>query len=106
MKQLTVDCLGCLSAVLEYAPLDKSIGKHTDELLSYLKSTFTLDPVSTLKTVQTLLRCIFGTNVANQVIIANETSATSSGIVFSQTTGLFYPCFDKVVINRLYIIIE
>ena len=61
-----MDCLGCLSAVLEYAPLDKSIGKHTDELLSYLKSTFTLDPVSTLKTVQTLLRCIFGTNVANQ----------------------------------------
>ena len=95
MKQLTVDCLDCLSAVLEYAPLDKSIGKHTDELLSYLKSTFTLDPVSTLKTVQTLLRCIFGTNVANQVIIANETSATSGGIVFTQTTGLFYPCFDQ-----------
>lgn len=73
---------------------EKSIGKHTEELLTYLKSTFTIDSVSTLKTVQTLLRCIFGTNVANQVIISNDSSMTSN-IVFSQTTGLFYPCFDQ-----------
>ena len=97
IKNLVVDVLNCLSSVFEFAPLDKNTGKHTDEVLSYLKSTFITDPVCTLKTVQALLRCIFGTNSANQVVISNEATSASmtSGIVFSQSTGLFYPCFDQ-----------
>lgn len=93
VKQLIMACLECLSSLLEFAPA-LTIGKHTEELLIYMKSTFIMDPVATLKTVQTLLRCIFGTNVANQVIIANDNSSVMTSVV-QANTGLFYPCFDQ-----------
>ena len=95
VRTLMVECLNCLSMVLEYAPLDKMVGKSTEELLNYLKFTFVLDPLSTLGCVQALLRCIFGTNSANQMSTNQETVANTSSIVFSQSTGMYYSCFDQ-----------
>ena len=90
-----IECLNCLSLVLEYAPIDKMVGKSTEELLNYLKFTFVLDPLSTLGCVQALLRCIFGTNSANQMSTNQEAVANTSSIVFSQNTGMYYSCFDQ-----------
>ena len=73
-----MECLNCLSYVLEYAPFDKTVGKPTEEILNYLKLTFVMDPLSTLYCVQALLRCIFATNSANQNIMSNETIPNSS----------------------------
>jgi hypothetical protein len=60
VKLLGMECLGCLATILEHGPLEKSVGKSTEELLGYLKSVFNVDPLWTLKCVQSLLRCIFG----------------------------------------------
>ena len=78
VKSLMMECLNCLSHVLEYAPLDKTVGKPTEEILNYLKLTFVMDPLSTLHCVQALLRCIFATNSANQIIMSNENIPNSS----------------------------
>ena len=66
VKNLMIDTLACLKCLLEYTTSDKTIGKITEELLNYLKSTFSIDPFSTLQCVEALLRCIFATNFANQ----------------------------------------
>ena len=42
---------------------NNSIGKNTEEILSYLKTNLALHPYLTLGCVQSLLRCIFKTNV-------------------------------------------
>ena len=88
VKTLMAECLNCLSYVLEYAPLEKTFGKPTEELLNYLKFTFILDPLSTLGCVQALLRCIFGTNASNQVIVNNE-NIPRYGFIYDVNCNIF-----------------
>ena len=86
------ECLDCISSVLEFS-INPNISKHTEELLGYLKTLMTVDPLASLSTVQCLLRCIFKTNSANTQVTTRQTMS-SAGIMFHQS-GLFYSCFDK-----------
>lgn len=54
--------LTSLSQILEIATLTE-IGRIVEEILSYTRSTFTLDSITTVKCVQQLLKCLFGTNL-------------------------------------------
>ena len=104
VKSLMVETLNCLQHLLEYTTSDKSVGKITEELLTYLKSTFAIDPFSTLKCVEALLRCIFATHFAGFFAAPNQGSSiqvaspldnnVQGSIVISQN-GLFFPCFDQ-----------
>lgn len=54
--------LATLSQILEIATLTE-IGRIVEEILSYTRSTFILDSVTTVECVQQLLKCLFGTNL-------------------------------------------
>lgn len=82
-------CLSCLSSVLEFS-LANTFGKHSEELLHYLRVVFNMDPFGTLYCVQSLLRSIFRTSIAN----AQSTSQSTLGMTFSQS-GLYHVCFDQ-----------
>ncbi len=82
-------CLTCLSSVLEFS-LANTVGKHAEELLQYLRIIFNLDPLGTLSCVQSLLRCIFRTSIAN---VQSSTQSTF-GMTFGQS-GLYHVCFDQ-----------
>ncbi|XP_013398873.1 huntingtin [Lingula anatina] len=57
--------LDVLSQLLEIATLQE-VGKYTDELLGFLKTTFGLEAKSTVLCVQQLLKSLFGTNLSSQ----------------------------------------
>jgi huntingtin len=96
MHLLAVECLKCLSSLLEFSMSSQAIiEKHTEELLHYLKTLLTLDPLGVLACVQSLLRCIFRTNAAYAPLDDQPLSlSTFSGESLSGA-GFFYLCFDQ-----------
>ena len=88
----------CLSSILELSA-NNSIGKNTEEILSYLKTNLTLHPYLTLGCVQSLLRCIFKTNVVAMTkdnpdaLSAGRDPGSGSRSQLDQR-GMFHPCFD------------
>ena len=88
--------LRCLSAILELSA-SNSVGKNTEEILSYLKTNLALHPRLTLGCVQSLLRCIFKTNL----VAAAKDNPDIFGAVGRERSqkidkgrGMFHPCFE------------
>lgn len=57
--------LDVLSQILEIAFVNEA-GRIAEEVLYYLKTTVVLSPTATVRCVQQLLKCLFGTNVCAQ----------------------------------------
>lgn len=90
--------LEVLSTLLEIAGL-REVGSHAEELLGYMRSMVTIEPTSTVRTVQQLLKALFGTNLSSQwESNQNQTpSARWPGkvtrLMFTAKPGLYHCCF-------------
>jgi hypothetical protein len=94
---LAIECLKCLSSLLEFSMSSQAIiEKNTEELLHYLKTLLSIEPAGSLTCVQSLLRCIFRTNSAYSTPSFPQCStfSTFAGDPISGA-GFFYLCFDQ-----------
>ena len=93
---IAAECLKCLSSLLEFSISSQAIvEKHTEELLHYLKTLISLDPLGSLECVQSLLRCIFRTNSAYISPDEQPSSFNMFGGESISGAGFFYLCFDQ-----------
>ncbi|XP_075050447.1 huntingtin isoform X1 [Mixophyes fleayi] len=89
--------LDVLSQILELATLT-DIGKSVDEVLGYLKSCFSREPVMATVCVQQLLKTLFGTNLASQFEALSSNPSKSQGKAqrlgsSNLRPGLYHYCF-------------
>jgi len=89
--------LDVLSQILELATL-QDIGKCVEEILGYLKSCFSREPVMATVCVQQLLKTLFGTNLASQFDGLSSNPSKSQGRAqrlgsSSVRPGLYHYCF-------------
>ncbi|EFB15589.1 hypothetical protein PANDA_004691, partial [Ailuropoda melanoleuca] len=89
--------LDVLSQILELATL-QDIGKCVEEILGYLKSCFSREPVMATVCVQQLLKTLFGTNLASQFDGLSSNPSKSQGRAqrlgsSSVRPGLYHCCF-------------
>lgn len=89
--------LDVLSQILELATL-QDIGKCVEEILGYLKSCFTREPMMATICVQQLLKTLFGTNLASQFDGFSSNPSKSQGRAqrlgsSSMRPGLYHYCF-------------
>ena len=91
--------LRCVASILELSA-SNSIGKNTEEVLSYLKTNLALQPYLTLACVQSLLRCIFKTNVVATTKGFLDAPSSVGRSQLDPRGGMFHACFD-VPFNEL-----
>ncbi|XP_004624658.1 huntingtin isoform X2 [Octodon degus] len=89
--------LDVLSQILELATL-QDIGKCVEEILGYLKSCFSREPMMATLCVQQLLKTLFGTNLASQFDGLSSNPSKSQGRAqrlgsSSVRPGLYHYCF-------------
>ncbi|XP_012879339.1 PREDICTED: huntingtin [Dipodomys ordii] len=89
--------LDVLSQILELATL-QDIGKCVEEILGYLKSCFSREPMMATVCVQQLLKTLFGTNLASQFDSLSWNPSKSQGRAqrlgsSSMRPGLYHYCF-------------
>ncbi|XP_058157313.1 huntingtin isoform X2 [Dasypus novemcinctus] len=89
--------LDVLSQILELATL-QDIGKCVEEILGYLKSCFSREPMMATVCVQQLLKTLFGTNLASQFDGFSSNPSKSQGRAqrlgsSSLRPGLYHYCF-------------
>ncbi|KAM7156171.1 huntingtin isoform 1-T1 [Molossus nigricans] len=89
--------LDVLSQILELATL-QDIGKCVEEILGYLKSCFSREPMMATVCVQQLLKTLFGTNLASQFDGLSSNPSKSQGRAqrlgsSSMRPGLYHYCF-------------
>ncbi|XP_037064081.1 huntingtin isoform X3 [Peromyscus leucopus] len=89
--------LDVLSQILELATL-QDIGKCVEEVLGYLKSCFSREPMMATVCVQQLLKTLFGTNLASQFDGLSSNPSKSQGRAqrlgsSSVRPGLYHYCF-------------
>ncbi|XP_075713523.1 huntingtin isoform X2 [Rhinoderma darwinii] len=89
--------LDVLSQILELATLH-DIGKCVEEILGYLKSCFSREPVMATVCVQQLLKTLFGTNLASQFEALSSNPGKSQGKAqrlgsSNLRPGLYHYCF-------------
>uniref|UniRef100_A0A4W3JTK9 Huntingtin n=1 Tax=Callorhinchus milii TaxID=7868 RepID=A0A4W3JTK9_CALMI len=89
--------LDVLSQLLEIATLP-DIGKCVEEILGYLKSCFSREPMAVIICVQQLLKTLFGTNLASQYDSCSSNPSKSQGKVqrlgsSNLRPGLYHYCF-------------
>ncbi|XP_043304434.1 huntingtin isoform X4 [Cervus canadensis] len=89
--------LDVLSQILELATL-QDIGKCVEEILGYLKSCFSREPMMATVCVQQLLKTLFGTNLASQFDSLSSHPSKSQGRAqrlgsSSARPGLYHYCF-------------
>ncbi|XP_075848995.1 huntingtin isoform X5 [Microcebus murinus] len=89
--------LDVLSQILELATL-QDIGKCVEEILGYLKSCFSREPMMATVCVQQLLKTLFGTNLASQFDGLSSNPSKSQGRAqrlgsSSARPGLYHYCF-------------
>ncbi|XP_012667730.2 huntingtin [Otolemur garnettii] len=89
--------LDVLSQILELATL-QDIGKCVEEILGYLKSCFSREPMMATVCVQQLLKTLFGTNLASQFDGSSSNPSKSQGRAqrlgsSSARPGLYHYCF-------------
>ncbi|CAI9613976.1 unnamed protein product, partial [Staurois parvus] len=89
--------LDVLSQVLELATLT-DIGKCVEEILGYLKSCFSREPVMVTICVQQLLKTLFGTNLASQFEALSSNPSKTQGKAqrlgsSNLRPGLYHYCF-------------
>ncbi|KDR16213.1 huntingtin [Zootermopsis nevadensis] len=89
--------LETLSQLLEVGTLNEA-GRIAEEILSYLRFTVSVEPTATVKCVQQLLKCLFGTNLSAQWVKPDDnqrTSSSSSSCTSDQNSEGFYGvCFQ------------
>ncbi|XP_060528068.1 huntingtin [Cylas formicarius] len=89
---LLKNTLNALSVIMEVATLNE-FGRMAEEILTYMKSTFTMDPNSTMQCVQQLLKCLFDTNLtANLSSVLQEIKSRDEA---PKNCGLFYNLFQN-----------
>ncbi|XP_075400754.1 huntingtin isoform X2 [Tenrec ecaudatus] len=89
--------LDVLSQILELATL-QDIGKCVEEILGYLRSCFSREPMMATVCVQQLLKTLFGTNLASQFDGLSSKPSRSQGRAqrlgsCSMRPGLYHYCF-------------
>ncbi|XP_022080674.1 huntingtin-like isoform X2 [Acanthaster planci] len=88
--------LDSFSQLLEIATMNE-VGKYTEELLSYLKACFTIEPTSTVLCVEQLLKALFFTNMASSAEIPSSNFPNKPGKAFRLTSnmkpGIYHDCF-------------
>ncbi|XP_060634006.2 huntingtin isoform X2 [Anolis sagrei] len=89
--------LDVLSQILELATL-QDIGKYVEEILGYLKSCFSREPMMATLCVQQLLKTLFGTNLASQYDCLSSNPSKSQGKAqrlgsSNLRPGLYHYCF-------------
>ncbi|XP_072857095.2 huntingtin isoform X2 [Pogona vitticeps] len=89
--------LDVLSQILELATL-QDIGKYVEEILGYLKSCFSREPMMATVCVQQLLKTLFGTNLASQYDSISSNPSKSQGKAqrlgsSNLRPGLYHYCF-------------
>uniref|UniRef100_A0A8D0L1P4 Huntingtin n=1 Tax=Sphenodon punctatus TaxID=8508 RepID=A0A8D0L1P4_SPHPU len=89
--------LDVLSQILELATL-QDIGKCVEEILGYLKSCFSREPMIATVCVQQLLKTLFGTNLASQYDGLSSNPSKSQGKSqrlgsSNLRPGLYHYCF-------------
>ncbi|XP_057562698.1 huntingtin isoform X4 [Hippopotamus amphibius kiboko] len=89
--------LDVLSQILELATL-QDIGKCVEEILGYLKSCFSREPMMATVCVQQLLKTLFGTNLASQFDGLSSNPSKFQGRAqrlgsSSVRPGLYHYCF-------------
>ncbi|XP_030750206.1 huntingtin isoform X2 [Sitophilus oryzae] len=83
--------LRTLSVMLEVATLNE-FGRISEEILSYLLSTFNLETTITVQCVQQLLKCLFGSNLTSSVTdILNENKKQNE----NENYSFYYNIFQK-----------
>ncbi|XP_049777630.1 huntingtin [Schistocerca cancellata] len=88
--------LETLSQLLEIATLHEG-GRLAEEILSYLRLTVIIAPTATVKCVQQLLKCLFGTNLSAQWEDADEKKFSSAPVgsqVPVSSDGFYSTCFQ------------
>ncbi|XP_066998979.2 huntingtin [Anabrus simplex] len=87
--------LETMSQLLEIGTLHE-VGRIAEEILSYLRLTVLVEPTATIKCVQQLLKCLFGTNLSSQWEEAEEKrlGASSSVPLVSNAGGFYNLCFQ------------
>ncbi|XP_069698723.1 huntingtin isoform X2 [Periplaneta americana] len=85
--------LETLSQLLEVGTLNEA-GRIAEEVLSYLRSTVTVEPTTTVKCVQQLLKCLFGTNLSSQWEEPDDTPHSPSVGSTAEPQGLYSVCFQ------------
>lgn len=86
--------LDVLSQILEIASVNEA-GRIAEEVLSYLKTTFVLSPTATVRCVQQLLKCLFGTNVCAQWSELDvQKNADRCGTLQDDVRGFYNQCFQ------------
>ncbi|XP_033632694.1 huntingtin-like isoform X2 [Asterias rubens] len=89
--------LDSFSQLLEIATMSE-VGKYTEELLSYMKSCFTIEPTSTILCVEQLLKALFFTNMASSAEIPSPQVARKPGkatrLTSNMKPGLYHDCFE------------
>ncbi|KAK9879932.1 hypothetical protein WA026_008441 [Henosepilachna vigintioctopunctata] len=88
--------LQCLSVLLEIG-ISPEFGIIAEEVLSYLNSTFRIEPSATIECVQQLLKSVFGTNLASggMNIINALKESTEKVETTSKEFGFYYNIFLK-----------
>ncbi|XP_053560168.1 huntingtin [Bombina bombina] len=89
--------LDVLSQILELATL-QDIAKCVEEILGYLKSCFSREPVMSTVCVQQLLKTLFGTNLASQFEALSSNPSKTQGKAqrlgsSNLRPGLYHYCF-------------
>nr|XP_006822985.1 PREDICTED: huntingtin [Saccoglossus kowalevskii] len=88
--------LDALTQLLEFANFTE-IGKYSEELLGFLKSTVQREPTATILTVQQLLKALFSTNLGSQSENATSQSASrkpgkATRLTSNMKPGLYHSC--------------
>ncbi|XP_076265784.1 huntingtin isoform X2 [Rhynchophorus ferrugineus] len=95
--------LQTLSVILEVTTLSE-FGRISEEVLTYLQSTFLLDSILTVRCVQQLLKCLFGSNLTSNVTdILDENLKKKESNNFSFYHNIFQkPCEEILIcVNSL-----
>uniref|UniRef100_T1IW53 Huntingtin n=1 Tax=Strigamia maritima TaxID=126957 RepID=T1IW53_STRMM len=91
-------CLDVMSQLLEISTMTE-VGEHAEEILSYLKSTITMEAMPTLRCVQQLLKALFGINLVNawegppQTNTARKPGRATRLQSTVSSPGLYHHCF-------------
>lgn len=91
-----------MGQILEVAQL-QDLNRHVEELLSYLRLSMTVEPLTTVQCVRQLLKALFGTNLTslwegctNNDLLSTNLAAPSTGL-YHNCCSYPYACLSKLL---------
>ncbi|KAL3192992.1 hypothetical protein MRX96_058498 [Rhipicephalus microplus] len=91
-----------MGQILEVAQL-QDLNRHVEELLSYLRLSMTVEPLTTVQCVRQLLKALFGTNLTslwegstNNDFLSTNLTAASTGL-YHNCCSYPYACLSKLL---------